>query len=98
MVEGFLRQLVTAVDAVHDLQGAKASSFDGALLQPAHELLGLARQSQAQEGVEGESRVTDPGVAIVPIAHPADLFRKTAGWCRDDRSCRRESQQLQRQG
>ena len=98
MVEGLLRHLVPAVDAVHDLQGAKTGSFDSALLQPAHEVLGLARHSQAQEGVQSKRRVADPGVAVVPVAHPADLFGKAARRCRDDRPGRREGQQLQHQG
>jgi hypothetical protein len=51
MVERFLRQLMAAIDALHDLQRAEAGTFDGALLEPTHELLGLARQPQAPEGV-----------------------------------------------
>jgi hypothetical protein len=34
VAEGFLQHFVPAIDAVHNLQGAKTRSFDGALLQP----------------------------------------------------------------
>ncbi len=98
VVEGFLRHFVPTIDAVHNLQGAKTRSFDAALLQPAHEVLGLVRHPQAQEGVQSKCRVADPGVAVVPIAHPADLLGEAARRCRDDRPGRREGQQLQHQG
>jgi tetratricopeptide (TPR) repeat protein len=97
VIEGFLGYVVAAVYAVHDLQGTKTRSFDGALLQPAHEVLGLVRHSEAQEGVQSKRRVAHPGIAIVPIAHPADLLGETARRCRDDRPGRREGQQLQHQ-
>src|SRR5262249_42862195 len=80
-----------------DLQGAKTSALYGALLQPAHELLSFARHPQAQEGVQGKRRVTDPGVAVIPVAYPADLFGEAACGCRDNRPGRREGQQLQHQ-
>src|SRR6516225_1436877 len=87
-----------AINAVHDLQGAKTRSFDGALFQPAHEVLGLVRHSQAQECVQSKRRVADPGVAVVPVAHPANLFGEAARRCRNDRPGWREGQQLQHQG
>ena len=97
MAEDLLGQLVPAVDAVHDLQWAAAGALDGPLLQPGHELLRLRRQPQAQEGVNGEGGVAHPGVAVVPVAHPADLLRQPAGRRRHDRAGRRERQQLQHQ-
>src|SRR6516225_11830588 len=86
---------MAAIDTVHDLQGAETRSFNGALFQPTHEMLGLVRHPQAQEGVQSKRRVADPGVAVVPVARAADLFGEAARWCCNYRPGWREGQHLQ---
>src|SRR5215831_13026204 len=36
------------------------------------------------QGVESECSVADPAVAIVPVAHATELFRKGRGWSGDN--------------
>src|SRR5262249_13739328 len=98
MVEGFLRQGVAAIDAVHELQRAPARPLDRPLLQPSHELLGLVHEAEPHQPIQRERRIPDPGVAVIPVAHATDLLRETAGGCRDHGPGRREGQELEHHG
>ena len=95
-----LGQVGPAVDAVHELQRAVAV---GLVLvpaggQPVHEPGRLLGEADPQQGVEGEGGVADPGVAVVPVPHPADALGQAGGRGGDDRPGRLVGQQLQRQG
>src|SRR5207253_9915300 len=64
---------------------------------PAHEGGRLVRVAEAHEPVERERRVTDPGVAIVPVAPGPDRLGETEGRRGDDRAVLPRGEQLQRQ-
>ena len=84
-----LGEIGGAVDAVHDLQRRvplPACSVDP-LAQPFANAAASSRVSQAQQRVDGERGVPDPGVAVVPVALAADLLRQ-AGRRRGDRARR----------
>ena len=58
---------------------------------------GLFGEADAQQTVQGERGVANPGVAIVPVALAANGFRQTARGSRDDRAGGLERQQLKRE-
>ena len=60
-----LVQIAPAVDAVHDLQRAVLGRLE--VGDELHELVGLPVEVQPVERLEGERRVADPGVAVVPV-------------------------------
>ena len=62
-----------------------------------HEGCGFTGKADTEQSVDGKGRVSDPGVAIVPIAAPADLFRETTGRSGNDRAGGFEGQELQGQ-
>ena len=63
-----LGELAAAIDAVHDLQGAVLVSLEvGDVL---HEFIGFPVELEEVQGAQGECRVADPGVAVVPVALP----------------------------
>src|SRR5262245_16942572 len=98
MLERFLRQFVAAVNAVHELQRPNACPLNGTLLQPSHELLCLVLESEPHKSIPRETRIPDPGVAVIPVGHAADLLRETAGWRRDNGSGRCERHELENHG
>ena len=100
MVERLLREFGPAVDAVHELQGAGPSAVGvlPAVLQPVPEAGRLLGEADAQQAVERERGVANPGVAVVPVALAADRLGQAAGRRRDDRPGRLEGQELERQG
>ena len=51
MVEGFLRQGVAAINAVHELQRSTTRALDRAPLQPPHELLGLVHEAEPHQPI-----------------------------------------------
>ena len=69
-----------------------------ACFKPVHELFRLFREPDAQEGIDGKGRITDPRVPIIPIAFSADAFRKAARRRGDDRSRRLKGEQFEGQG
>ncbi len=95
-----LGQVAAPVDAVHDLQraGLLGAPHDPVLGDEAHERLGLRGEAQTEHGVDAEGRVTDPDVAVVPVALAADLLGKAGGRRGDDRAGGRVGEQLQDQG
>ena len=78
---------------------SEPSGFElvAARLDPAHERAGLVGVAEPHEGVERERRVADPGVAVVPVAHAADLLGQAEGGRGDDRAVLLRDEQLQRQ-
>ncbi len=98
MGEAELAEVVTAVDPVNDLQRAVGILLAAALVQPAHELGGLFGEADPQQGVEREGGVADPGVAVVPVAHPADILGQATGGRGDDGAGRLVGEELERQG
>src|SRR6476620_5098152 len=99
MVEGLLGELGSSVNAVHQLQGTCAVIVGvmPALLEPVHEARGLVGTADAQQAVESESRVTNPGIPIVPVAPAADRLRQAASRSRHDSAGWLEGQKLERQ-
>ena len=95
-----LDQVRGAVHPVHDLQraGRLTGLFVRPVPQPGAERGGLLHVAQAQQRVDGEGAVPDPGVAVVPVALPADLLGQPGGRRRDRRAGRRVGHQLQRDG
>ncbi len=70
----------------------------GGLHQPPEEGINLGREAQLEEGVEDQGRVPDPAEAVVPVAHPADPFRKRRGGGGGDGPGRSEDEELEGEG
>src|SRR5262249_13592598 len=88
---------VTAVEPIHDLERAVRRDLAVAGGEPTHEGRRLVGVAEAHEPVEGERRVADPGVAIVPVAPAPDRLRETEGRRSDDRAVLPRGEQLRRQ-
>ena len=90
VVEHLLGELGAAVDPVHDLQRARLAGrgVAEAVGEPVHERRRLLGEPEAQQGVEGERGVADPGVAVVPVALAAELLGQAGGRGGDDRAGR----------
>ena len=71
------------------------SSSWAARHHPAHERRGLVRVAEPHEPVEGERRVADPRVAVVPVAHAADRLGQPEGGRGDDRAVLSGGEELQ---
>ncbi|MCY1439855.1 hypothetical protein D9M71_561070 [compost metagenome] len=70
------RQFLAAVDAIQDIEFHRfALAIADPSAQPAHVGVGLFGETQAHEGIDGEGRVADPGVAVIPVAFSAEGFR-----------------------
>ena len=100
MVECLLRELGPAIDAVHELQGAGPVLVGilPAILQPVPEAGRLLGEPDAEQAVQRERGIADPGVAVVPVARAADRLGQAARRGGDDRPRRFERQELERQG
>ena len=100
VIQGLLDEIRAAVHPVHDLQ--RAGPATGLLLRPVPEPGaeggGLLHVAQAQQRVDGEGAVPDPGVAVVPVALPAFLLGQPGGRRRDRGPGRRVGHQLQGDG
>ena len=98
VLQGFLDQVRGAVHSVHDLQRPRRITglLGRPVPQPAAERGRLFDIAQAQQRVDGERAVPDPGVPVVPVAFPADLLGQPGGRRRHRRPGRRVGQQLQR--
>ena len=83
VLEDLLGQVAGAVDPVHDLQRGLPvrAPVLYAVTQPAGEGGRLLPEAQAEQGVHGEGRVPDPGVAVVPVAFAADLLGQPGRRC-----------------
>src|SRR5690606_32853648 len=71
-IELVLGQAPFATDAVHDLQ-LVGTAADGPQ-QPVAPGTRLGQVAAAHQGVERESGIAEPAVAVVPVAHPADTL------------------------
>src|SRR6266545_2882333 len=99
MAERLLGELATSVDAVHRLKriAGHVHPFPEAVREPVHESPCFLREPEPKKSVEGEGRVPNPGVAVVPVALPADLLREARRRSGDDGPRRLVGEQLQRQ-
>src|SRR4029453_6293070 len=71
----------TAVDGVHDLEGAVRLHLLAPRHHPANDGRGAARVAEPHESVEGERGVADPRITVVPVAHAADTFGQPERGC-----------------
>ena len=71
-VELPLEQVPFASESIHDLQlgGIPRDGSD----QPGSPAISDPKEPVADEGLKGERRITQPDVAIVPVARSAELF------------------------
>ncbi len=96
VVEGLLGQVLATVDAVHDLQVEVATA--GHRLEHEGEVLeGLPVEPEPVERAQHEGGVTDPGVAVVPVARPAGRLGQRGRRRRHDGAGGRVAQSLERQ-
>src|SRR5262249_31789866 len=96
VIEGLLTKVVTAVDAVHDVERAGVVLlFFGARLHEEGEGARLLRVAEAYQGIDGEGRVARPGIAVIPMAHAADLFREAGSGGGDDGAGGEEGQEFE---
>src|SRR5580698_10578822 len=66
-------------------------------VQKIHETRGFFGKSDAQQRVDAERGIADPGIAIIPVALAADGFGKAAGGRGDDGAGWLKRQQFQKQ-
>ena len=95
VVELALRERALARDAVHDLEIAWPARAGP--LEPGLELVGLVLEAEREERDEGQRRVPDPGVAVVPVARSADRLRERGRRRGDESTARRVGERLQRE-
>ena len=102
VVEGFLAQVARAVDPVHDLQRAGAGPGPGLLARPGpaarRRTVGLLGEAKAEQRVDRERAVADPGVPVVPVPLAAHLLGQPGGGGGDERAARRVLHELERHG
>ena len=97
MIEGLLDEIGAAVDPVHDLQRpAFAGVFGRTIAQPGPEGRGLLGVAEAEQRVDGERPVPDPGIAVVPVALAALLLGQPGGGRGDQGAGGRVGHQLER--
>src|SRR5947209_5386708 len=82
-----------AVERVDGLQAVAAR--DAEAVEPVEEVRGLVVVAEKHQRVEDERRVAQPRVAVVPVAHAADLFGQRRGRRGDERARRLVRQKLQ---
>jgi hypothetical protein len=58
-----------AVEVVHD---PRLPALLEGVQHPAQERVGLGAEADPAQGEHGEGRVANPGVAVIPVPHPAD--------------------------
>jgi len=97
VVEGALGQVVLAADPVHDLQVFVLGFFDP-VSNETHECPCFAIEAQRVERPEGEGRVADPAVAVVPVAFPTRGLGQRGGGSGKDRPGRLVDQSFEDQG
>ncbi len=96
MAELALGEVVLAADAEHDLQVAAAADLARRThRQVVEELVGLVGAGRHPQRLQRERRVPHPGVAVVPVAFPADLLGQRRGRGRHDGAGRLVGQRLQ---
>ncbi len=98
VIQGLLLELLSPIDGVDGLKGTVRLELLAPLFQPAHEALRFAIKTQAHQAIKSKAGIANPAKAVVPVAHPADLFRQARGRRRDDGPGRRVREQFQDQG
>ena len=78
VIQGLFSQVLASVYPVHELQRPVGLGPPG-VIPAIYEPFCLFCEPDAQEPVEGECRVPDPGVAVVPVALSADAFGQSHG-------------------
>ncbi|OUD96467.1 hypothetical protein CMMCAS03_00465 [Clavibacter michiganensis subsp. michiganensis] len=77
-----LGEVPLAAQPVHDLHVARIPGDRPE--EPRAPLVGLALEAVREEHLQGERRVAEPHVAVVPVAGPAELLGEARGRRRDD--------------
>ncbi len=93
-VELHFGQPACTPDAVHDLQLAGRTGRRAQ--QPGMPALRLFPITGAEQRIEGEGRVPEPAIPVVPVPRSADLLRQRGGRRGDDAAGRPVGQRLQR--
>jgi hypothetical protein len=88
VTERLFRELGAAVDAVQHLQrtGSVCVAVGQAASEERDECACFLFVAELKEWLERERRVSDPGVAVVPVATAFDLLRQTRRGSGNDRS------------
>ncbi len=95
MIQRRLWQVAFAGKAVHDLE-LPWFAMQRDLADPLHKAFTIFDVACQEQSIGGKACITDPGVAVVPVADAADLLRQRCGWCCDHRACRYIGQEFQR--
>src|SRR5262245_15134817 len=69
MIERNLVELLPAIEPIHDLQWTPLGVVAQPSFQPFDECFCFFDEPQSNKGVEGERRISQPGEAIIPVAH-----------------------------
>src|SRR5262249_5056390 len=97
MVKLNLVELLPAVHAVHHLQRTALGVVAQTPFQPINECLRFIHDTEPNQRVKCERRVSQPGVAIVPVPHSPYVLRQRKSRRSDQRSVFPADQQLQDQ-
>ena len=96
VIERAFAQIALATNPEHNLK-INASPDLGCHCtgHPGEEPACLIRTGSHPEGFQRQTGVTNPGVAVVPVALSPDGLGQRGGWCGDDGSCGTEHERLQ---
>src|SRR3974377_2352856 len=98
VVQTLLRNLAVSVNGEeHWNRLIRAEVLGCATFNPIHEPCSLFSKANAEERVDGKSRVPHPGVAVIPIPCASHDLRQARCWSGDDRPSRFEGEKLQSQ-
>ena len=93
------RQFLLAIDGIEDVEFHRfATAIAHPSAQPLHVVVGFIDKAQAHERVNGERGISDPRVAVIPIALAAGGFRQAEGGGGEDRTVATRGQQFQGEG
>src|SRR5262249_9777611 len=77
--EALLAVDMSPINAVQHLQRLIRYGFATAGLDPAHECAGFFSIAEANQPIEGEGSIANPGIAIIPVAFAAAFFSQAEG-------------------
>src|SRR5262249_11299643 len=69
MIQRNLVELLPAIEPIHHLQWTRLGIVTQSSFEPLNECFRFVDKSQSNEGIQRESRVSQPGEAVIPIAH-----------------------------
>src|SRR3989475_8781175 len=95
MIEHALGHVGAAVEPIEHAQARRRQSRG--VHEPPEERRRLLTTAELEERLDREGGVTDPAVAVIPVALAADRLRQRRGRRRRDGAGWREDEQLQRQ-